>query len=414
MIIREIAELLRLAGSEGALIKSCHKECLEAGAAYGFKRKGSNINALVPDDGVEAPKRNENWCRSTAGIVLRVSQTLMREITQDSFMLYIIHWCDRPRQSRMGVAYSDKAVLYASASAGTDLVTLTDSDPDTGLYVRVPHNLLDPVLLATEQRLQKFYSQSFWTNFTVFKCLMAAQALAKRGLSVDRLFIGLSPGGVGQSLYSSHLAAIYGTGNHTFYDPNIWCLEEELRKQAEHLSCNFILTGQETPTSARGIKEDLYKRFITGEPVAVRRPYGHETLMLRIVGWKRLEANRHLSFTGVTEHNFNSTLRRSFVYLINARFVEASHLTDAKYQDHHLDGIYPSDPELHHFVVSSPAVGAAIRKQHAFESLHSQPECLRLIDAYCKQGGVPAWSVPLHNHLCTKAFGLAVAREWII
>ena len=144
VIIREIAELLRLAGSEGALIKSCHKECLEAGAAYGFKRKGSEIDALVPDDGVEAPKRDENWCRSTAGIVLRVSQTLMREITQDSFMLYIIHWCDRPRQSQMGVAYSDKAVLYASASAGTELVTLTDSNPDTGLYVRVPHNLLDP------------------------------------------------------------------------------------------------------------------------------------------------------------------------------------------------------------------------------------------------------------------------------
>ena len=221
---------------------------------------------------------------------------------------------------------------------------------------------------------------------------MAAQALAKRGLNVDRLFIGLSPGGVGQSLYSSHLAAIYGTGNHTFYDPNIWCLEEELCKQAEHLSCNFILTGQETPTGARGIKEDLYKRFITGEPVAARRPYGHETLMLRIVGWKRLEANRHLSFTGVTEHNFNSILRRSFVYLINARFVEASHLTDAKYQDHRLDGIYPSDPELHHFVVSSPAVGAAIRKQHAFESLHSQAECLRLIDAYCNQAGDLGWT----------------------
>ena len=389
-ILKEIGELLAGAGSESQLISSCHKECLEVGAIYGFKRKGSELEVVPAEEGAEqAPKRDDSWCRTTAGIVLRVSQTLMREITQDSFMQYIIHWCDRPRQSKMGVAYSDKAVLYTSDGAGPPLVTLVDSDSDTGLYVRVPHNLLDPVLQATVERLRRFYSQSFWTNFKVFQCIMAAQALAKRGLNVDRLFIGLSPGGVGQSLFTTHLHAIYGPGNHGYYDPNVWCLEEELRKQAENLAsgCAIILTGQETPTSARGIKEDLYKRFITGEPVAARRPYGHETLMLRIVGWKRLEANRHLYFTGVTESNFNSILRRSFVYRINARFVEGSHLTDAMYRDHRLDGIYPSDPTLHRFVVSPPAVGAAIRMQHAFEALHSQADCLRLIDAYCNQGG---------------------------
>ena len=387
VILKEINDLLHLAGSEQALIASCHKECLEAGAAYGFKRKGSEVEALAPEDGAEPPKRDEYWCRTTAGIVLRVSQTLMREITRDEFMQYIIHWCDRPRQSRMGVAYSDKAVLYTSTAEQTDLVTLADSNPDTGLYVRVPHPLLDPVLAATTVRLRKYYQESFWTNFRVFKCLLAAQALAKRGLNVDRLFIGLSPGGVGQSLYTSHLAAIYGKGNHVYYDPNIWCLEEELRKQAEHLSCGMILTGQETPTGARGIREDLYKRFITSEPVAARRPYGHETLMLRIVGWKRLEANRHLSFTGVTEKNFNSILRRSFAFEINSRFVESSHLTKANYTEHGLDGIYPSDPSLHQFVVSTQAVGAAIKIQHAFESMYSQADCLRLIDEYCNQGG---------------------------
>ena len=44
-------------------------------------------------------------------------------------------------------------------------------------------------------------------------------------------------------------------------------------------------------------------------------------------------------------------------------------------------------PSLHQFVVSGPAVVAAIRIQHAFESKHSQDDCLRLIDEYCNQGG---------------------------
>ena len=386
-LLKEIAKVLETAGSEEAFTKSCHRECLEAGAAYGIRRRGSEVEAVIPDEGMDQPKKDDNWCRATAGIVLRISQTLMREITRDEFLLYVIHWCDRPWQSRMGVAYSDKAVLYNFTPVATELVTLIDSNPDTGLYVRVPHPLLDPVLSVNLQKLRTYYMRSFWTNVAVFKCLCAAQALAKRGLNVDRLFIGLSPGGVGQSLYTAHLAAIYGKGNHLYYDPNIWCLEEELRKQAENLSCGIILTGQEIPTGARGIKEDLFKRFVTGEPVAARRPYGHETLMLRIVGWKRLEANRHLSFSGVTEHNFNSILRRSFVFRINSRFVEESHLTRANYKQHHMDGIYASDPALHQFVISTPAVGAAIRMQHAFESRHSQADCLRLIDAYCNQGG---------------------------
>ena len=47
----------------------------------------------------------------------------------------------------------------------------------------------------------------------VCRCLryrQAALALAKRGENIDRLFIGISPGGVGQSLYTANLAAMLG------------------------------------------------------------------------------------------------------------------------------------------------------------------------------------------------------------
>ena len=60
--------------------------------------------------------------------------------------------------------------------------------------------------------------------------IKAALALAKRGLNVDRWFIGISPGGVGQSLYTAHLDAMLGN-NHCYFDPNVWFSEDELRKQ---------------------------------------------------------------------------------------------------------------------------------------------------------------------------------------
>ena len=78
-------------------------------------------------------------------------------------------------------------------------------------YIYIPHPLIDPVLAHVQARLQKFYSQTFWANNAVFECCLSAMALAKRGFNVDRCFIGESPGGVGQSLFSLHIDAILGS-----------------------------------------------------------------------------------------------------------------------------------------------------------------------------------------------------------
>ena len=75
------------------------------------------------------------------------------------------------------------------------------------VYVRIPHCLKGSVPLDVLERVRKFYRQTFWCNIAAFKCCQAAQALAKRGHNVVRIFIGLSAGGVGQSLYSAHLQA---------------------------------------------------------------------------------------------------------------------------------------------------------------------------------------------------------------
>ena len=119
-------------------------------------------------------------------------------------------------------------------------------------YLRIPHAIKGSVPADVVDRVQKFYKQTFWGNLQVFKCGQAAQALAKRVLNVVRLFIGLSSGGVGQSLYSTHLRAMYGH-NFAFFDPQIWFQEDEMRKQVEQLNGCIILTGQETPGTKRSL-----------------------------------------------------------------------------------------------------------------------------------------------------------------
>ena len=108
--------------------------------------------------------------------------------------------------------------------------------------------------------------------------------------------------------------------NFAFFDPNIWYNEEEIRKQIEQLNGCCILTGQETPGTNRKLKEDLFKKFASGDGIAGRKPYGFKTRMIHCTGWKRLEANRMFTLSGVTKRDFNSIFRRAFVWQVKSRF----------------------------------------------------------------------------------------------
>lgn len=98
-------------------------------------------------------------------------------------------------------------------------------------------------------------------------------------------------GGVGQSLFSLHLDSMLGH-NHGFFDPNVWFNEDELRKQVETYARCIVMTGQEGPESHKKLHLDLFKKTVSGDGIAGRKPYGYTTSMFQIVGWKRLEVNK--------------------------------------------------------------------------------------------------------------------------
>jgi hypothetical protein len=249
----------------------------------------------------------------------------------------------------------------------------------------IPSPLLDPVLDTQVSRLLQFFKQTFWCNLEVFLCTQAAQALCKRGENLDRCFIGESPGGVGQSLFTAHLAAVY-KHNHSYFDPNVWYMDEELRKQIEEFADSFILTGQETPNGTRQLREDLFKKTMSADGIPGRKPYGLQTRMLELVGWKRLELNKMLRFGSVSETNFNSILRRCFVWKPKARFWDSDYLKK-HYPDSHLDGIFPKCAELRNFLVSPGAVAASLKIQYGFELKHCKEECRQMIENYVVLGG---------------------------
>jgi hypothetical protein len=188
----------------------------------GFKPAGVEEGGDGDPGAAETPL---HWNFITATAISKVGLQIQRELLEERTISYLIEWCHTPDNRSAGVAFTDISVMY---DVDGHNIKLVPKSPDHNLYLSVPRPLLDPVLEDARQELVLFYSQTFWSNVVVFKCFQAAIALAMRGENIDRCFIGVSPGGVGQSLYSGHLASMFGP-LHTFFDPNIWYHDDEIR-----------------------------------------------------------------------------------------------------------------------------------------------------------------------------------------
>ena len=332
--------------------------------------------------GVDDPPKEESWTNNLADKAWKICHVLRHELMQTRLISLIVEWCETEHKRKPAVCYNDICFRYDHPNAAHH-IEVVKKGPENNCYVHIPHSLLDPVLQANVDRLQKFYQQTFWCNFQVFQCFQAAIALAKRGLNIDRCFIGISPGGVGQSLYSLHLSEMY-KHNHSFFDPNIWHLDEELRKQVESFAKCFIITGQEAPESSKKLHIDLFKKTMSADGIMGRKPYGYTTRMFHIVGWKRLELNRMMTFSGVNISNFHSMFRRAFVWKAKARFVHSKFLLH--YPDHEEDGIFAADPSLNKFLQLSQASIAGHRCQWVFERENGCEACYQFIEDYCNGG----------------------------
>ena len=132
------------------------------------------------------------------------------------------------------------------------------------------------------------------------------------------------------------------------------------------------------------MREDLYKKHMSAEPVAARLPYGILTKLIELCGWKRLELNKLVKFQGVSEASFDSLFRRSQVCVLRGRFLPAERV--ARFDNPAEQGVFCKDPTLKAFLKSGPAVTATWKILHGFMSLHNRKACDELIEQYANGG----------------------------
>ena len=114
--------------------------------------------------------------------------------------------------------------------------------------------------------------------------------------------------------------------HHRWVDMNVYHDDHEMRKQADLFTGASIVTGQESPDTDRRMREDIFKKHISGDPVARRLPNAVLAKMVSLTGRKRYDMNELLRCSGTTEESFMSIFRRSLVIVHKARFISAEDL----------------------------------------------------------------------------------------
>ncbi|CAL1137736.1 unnamed protein product [Cladocopium goreaui] len=250
-LLQVINQQWQEAGENEELLKT---RCIKAAVS----NVGESLVKQRGGDDADMDGDVKNWRVYAARVVLQLKVRLARELTEEKLLHYMVEWCETPKRTASACCFEHCCVEYCDEGVARQVARANIKD----VYTFIPHKLKGVVQPDIVERLQKFYRQMFWCNLPIFKCCQAAQALAKRGYNVVRIFIGLSSGG-----------AMYGA-NFAYFDPNIGWNEDEMRKQIEQLNGCFVLTGQEAPGTNKRLREDLYKKFMGAEGISGRKPYG--------------------------------------------------------------------------------------------------------------------------------------------
>ena len=148
-----------------------HNRCIaellaECENAAQSRSGGPRVELGAPSDSVNAV---------LADALSKVGLSMQRQLLEDKIFNLVVEWCDTPQTKRPGCSYKDCAVLYDDSP---DLpVRFVPCSPDNNIYLHIPFPLRDPVLAEASDRLDRFYSQTFWMQNEV-TCLCVKLAAA--------------------------------------------------------------------------------------------------------------------------------------------------------------------------------------------------------------------------------------------
>ena len=204
----------------------------------------------IEDAVLDAPADDNDlphWTRSLASAVSKCSATLQALLAGKRIVPFLVEWCNTPLVKTPGFACNDACFVF---DGDTAIMSKVSKAFTQNIYMHLSHDWHNAVDSAHVERVTQFLATTFYQNKPALECQFAAIALALRGRNLDRAFWTIGSGGVGQSLFSHLIAAVFGD-NHAFVDLNMYFTDDELRKQGELLANKVVSQVKKCPINPR-------------------------------------------------------------------------------------------------------------------------------------------------------------------
>ena len=135
-------------------------------------------------------------------------------------------------------------------------------------------------------------------------------------------------------------------------------MDDELRKFLEQLVGLRVWTAQEATEGGTGnlenIRQDLYKKICSSDPISRRPPYAKTTKMLPPRSLARFELNKPLTFDNVKEESWGSIYMTSLAITTKGEFLP-KYEYDALPPDVKESGyVFPKGDTVKGFLESNP------------------------------------------------------------
>ena len=271
----------------------------------------------------------KSWASQEAVNCVLMSKELASKLETAKIIPFYADYLDVERTPSLGLSLDDCCIVYEPQSSGERqcrIMKQVPKGPACNIYTYIARPLSEPVLESALSRVWEFLRTTFTGNAWALECTIAGIALALMGQNVDRAFWSIGKGGVGQSLFSTLIHNAISP-MHGFFDCTSLYMDDELRKTLENSVGFCVNTAQEATEGGTGnirnLRQDLYKKLCSSDPISCRPPYERATKMLVMRGMLRFELNSPLTFSHITEDCWDSIYRRSLVMEMKGQFLPA-------------------------------------------------------------------------------------------
>ena len=209
--------------------------------AQWFEHLRASATAMEPlrggaDDG---PARGSPWTMQVVKATVKCSGEVQNDLCGKRLIGNFLERCDTPLIKKPGFSTTDGCWLFDEIEGGVRSVV---PHADNNVFLSIQHLAGDPVTATDKDRVLEFFRTTFFDSAAALECRLAPVCLTLRSVSIVRAFITLCPGGAGQSLNTCLIANLSG-GSHGFMDMNVFCTEDQLRKQADTFTGKVNIRG---------------------------------------------------------------------------------------------------------------------------------------------------------------------------